>query len=259
MSRYPKGVFAFFGMERERECRDAVPALSPRPASQGPGARYHQRMNDRDVNVLIAVPTMGAVHPILASRLIYWGRKYPTKVQFYFTFKVAPVDRARNQIVEFFLAQRAGPEKRPFSHLLMIDSDTIPPIDALDRLIAHELPIVTALTPILRYKDGQGWESFDNCFLDVERDGEGKVITTKIAQRGTGLQEIYRCGAACILIERSVINSLDKPYFKFITNEDNTSHVRSEDIDFCDRVRELGFVLYADTDIACEHYKDIML
>lgn len=213
----------------------------------------------KPTNLLIAVPTMGSVHPILVSRLIQWGKGLPdVNVSFYFTFKVAPVDRARNQIVEYFLAAKTG-DGEPFSHLLMIDSDTIPPFDAVERLLSHRLPVVTGLTPILSYNEKGGWESYDNAFVEVERDANGKVIKTHIAERGTGLKEVFRCGASCLLVNRGVFESIDKPYFKFVPNEDNTSHVRSEDIDFCDRVRDAGFEIYADTDVVCQHYKDIML
>ncbi len=209
---------------------------------------------DEATRLLIAVPTMGSIHPILASRLIAWGQKYGEQVSFYFTFKVAPVDRARNQIVEFFLRS-----EREFTHLLMIDSDTIPPVDAVDRLLSHKQPIVTGLTPILSYSEKGGWESYDNAFVEREKDGAGKVTKTHIAARNTGLQEVFRCGASCLLIERSVFDALVPPYFVFETNPENTAHVRSEDIQFCDRVREKGFAIQADTDVVAQHYKNIML
>lgn len=208
---------------------------------------------DKATRLLIAVPTMGAVHPILVSRLIGWGQKYGEQVSFYFTFKVAPVDRARNQIVEFFLSS-----ERRFTHLLMIDSDTIPPVDAVERLLSHKQPVVTGLTPILAYKD-DGYETYDNAFVEVERDGTGKVTKTHVAARNSGLQEVFRCGASCLLIERKVFESMVPPYFVFETNPENTSHVRSEDIQFCDRVRGHGFAIHADTEVVCQHYKDIML
>jgi GT2 family glycosyltransferase len=172
----------------------------------------------------------------------------------------APVDRARNQIVEFFLKERIGKDKTPFTHLLMIDADTVPPPDALKRMLAHEKDIVSALTPILRYtpKDNS-WQTYDNCFSHADRDENGKIVTTHVVVRRRGLQEIFRCGAACMLIRRTVFETIGMPYFQFITNEDNTQHVRSEDIDFCDRAIAAGFRLYADTDVVCGHYKDILL
>lgn len=206
--------------------------------------------------ILIAVPTMGSIHPMLVSRLLSWGRR--EDVSFYFTFKVAPVDRARNQIVEHFLKLRV--DGHALTHLLMIDSDTVPPADAVDRLLAHDEHIVTGLTPIARInQDTQQWETFDNAFAATEKDDTGKVTKTFIVQRRTGLHEIFRCGGACLLIKREVFEKLDRPFFRFISNDNGTEHVRSEDIDFCDRVRGAGFAIHADSEVCCGHEKSIML
>jgi GT2 family glycosyltransferase len=210
-------------------------------------------------NLLIAVPVMGGIHPILVSRLIRWGRLLPAEsVHFYFAYKVAPVDRARNTIVDMFLKTKT-PDGRLFTHLLMIDSDTVPPEDAIERLFSHEKPITTGLTPIVTYDDHNEAQTYDNAFLARETDGEGKVLKTHVAQRHTGLKEVFRCGASCILIAREVFEKLDRPYFRFVSNEENTKHVRSEDIDFCDRTRALGYRILADTDVVCQHAKEVLI
>lgn len=214
-----------------------------------------------EANLLIAIPTTGSIHPILVSRLIRWGRLLPEeRVHFYFTYKLAPVDRARNQIADVFLngAEQDGRRSLPFTHLLMIDADTVPPEDAIDRLFSHGKEITTGLTPIVTY-DANEVQAYDNAFLARETDDQGKVVKTHVAQRRTGLKEVFRCGASCILITREVFEKLDKPYFRFVPNEDNTRHVRSEDIDFCDRARALGFRIYADTDVICQHNKEVLI
>jgi GT2 family glycosyltransferase len=212
-----------------------------------------------EANLLIAIPTLGAIHPILASRLIRWAGTLPRdRVHFYFAFKVAPVDRARNQIAKVFMNDTTHGGTRQFTHLLMIDSDTIPPEDAVTRLLAHGSPIVTGLTPIVTY-DGKDVQTYDNAFLARETDENGIVTKTHVAPRRTGLKEVFRCGASCILIAREVFEKLDQPYFRFVPNEDNTKHVRSEDIDFCDRVRALGYRILADTDVVCQHSKEVLI
>jgi GT2 family glycosyltransferase len=208
------------------------------------------------VRLMIAVPTMGGIHPILANRLIRWGQMLPGQVSFYFTEHVAPVDRARNQIVEFFLALQT--EGKPLTHLLMIDSDTVPEIDAIERLISHDLDVVSGMTPIVHFNDqDKDWEVFDNCFEKRDTNKDGSFKATLVPKRHTGLHEIFRCGAACLLIKREVFDAIDRPFFRFVLNEDGTKHVRSEDIDFCDRVRAAGFKIYADTDVCCTHTKSV--
>ena len=100
-------------------------------------------------------------------------------------------------------------------------------------------------------------QTFDNCFVDVVTDENGET-RTNIPLRHTGLHKIIRCGGSCLLIDRKVFEKLSKPYFLFDHNEDNTSHKRSEDIYFCDKVRE-AFDIYADTDVTCAHEKKIVV
>lgn len=198
-------------------------------------------------NLLIAVPTMGSIHNMLVERLLRWSKDCPN---FYFTNRVAPTDRARNEIVQFFLAQPH------LTHLMMVDSDTIPPIDAPQKMLLHDLPFVTALTPIMSQdKETGGYQFFDNCFLEPERDKDGNIIKTHIAQRDTGIKEIFRCGAACMMIHRDVLENIPAPHFKFEYNANHTLHTRSEDIYFTDLMREHGYDLYADTSIYCHHEK----
>ncbi|MEP2085061.1 MAG: hypothetical protein ABJP87_04445 [Bauldia litoralis] len=203
---------------------------------------------------------MGAMHPNLVARLLKWTRRFTEEqLSFYFTFKVSPVDRARNDIVEFFLkgtVDRKG-NSVPYTHLLFIDADTIPPEDALKRLLSHDKEIVSGLTPILHH-NGKGWDVFDNCFLYRDTDNEGNE-QTHMAQRGTGLQKIMRCGSSCILIKREVFEKLKKPCYFFRYNETGTKHTKSEDIGFCDDAKAAGFEIYADTDVSCGHYKEVLL
>lgn len=214
-----------------------------------------------DFRLLVSVPSMGSIHPMLVSRLIKWGTQFPEgHINFYFTHKIAPVDRARNQIVDFFLKTRIGKDQAPLTHLMMIDADTIPPMDALDRLLSHDKDIISGLTPILSFNQKEdAYQTYDNCFSHADRDDSGKIITTHITRRHTGVQEIFRCGASCLLIKREVFEKLSVPYFQFVSNENNTEHIRSEDIDFCDRAKEAGFQIFADTDVVCGHDKSVML
>ncbi|HET6447102.1 MAG TPA: hypothetical protein VFI27_21275 [candidate division Zixibacteria bacterium] len=126
-------------------------------------------MNNQPINLLIAIPTMGSIHSLLVSRLLQWTKQFDnSNINFYFTFRMTPHDRARNELVRFFLSQEQ------LTHIFFVDSDTIPPEDAIQKLLAHDLPFVTGLTPILKMNGDTGkYEQFDNCFLEPTRDDEG--------------------------------------------------------------------------------------
>lgn len=212
-------------------------------------------MNETKAKVVIGIPTMGSIHPALVSRLLLWSKKYDRKMlDFYFTMRVAPTDRARNDIVNFFL------NRKDATHLFFIDSDTIPPEDALEKLLAHETPFVTALTPIMSQNKQTGrYEFYDNAFFEPTKEDDGTVKQTSIVQRDTGVHPIYRCGGSCMLIKREVFETLKPPYFKFESDEKGLKHTRSEDIYFCDMMREAGIEIMADSSVHCNHQKDIML
>jgi GT2 family glycosyltransferase len=208
---------------------------------------------------MVAIPTMGNMNTNLVARLLKWKHSLPAyQLHFYFSMNVAPVDRARNQIVDVFLKTKTL-DDQPLTHLLMIDSDTVPEDDAIERLLSHHQPVVSGLTPIINFDEKtKQWETFDNCFTEVETDEAGNKKTF-IPVRHTGLHKIIRCGGACLLVDRKVFEKVAKPYFLFDYNEDATVHKRSEDIYFCDKVREAGFQLYADSDVTCAHEKKIMI
>jgi len=150
---------------------------------------------EKKINVLVGVPTMGDVCAPLSTVLIKWAKKFTGgHLGFYLTFKVAPVDRARNEIVKFMMQDRTdkktGQPLLPFTHLFFIDSDTIPPHDALEQLLKHDKDITSGLTPILHYdRDELKWGTLDNCFSHQDVDENGKVVKTHAVERNTGLKK----------------------------------------------------------------------
>jgi GT2 family glycosyltransferase len=213
-------------------------------------------MENTTPKILIAVPTMGHIHTTLTARLLHYQARMKDQVSFYFSDNVAPVDRARNQIIEKFLHIPGT----TFTHLFFIDSDTIPPPDALERLLAHDKDIVSGLTPIAKYDDdSKTYFTIDNCFLEAPRDEFGKATETLVPERNTGLHQIVRCGGSCVLIKRKVFERLEPPYYDFDYNAKRTEHTRSEDIRFCDNAIAAGFEIYADSDVVCGHHKAVMM
>lgn len=221
-------------------------------------------MDSKKFRILVGIPTMGSIDSTLVSHLIKWAKDFEkTQIGFYFTYKVAPVDRARNEIVQFFMRNRRlkdGSPIEPFTHLFFVDSDTVPPADAVKKLFSHDKEIVSGVTPILHYdKQKAVWGTLDNCFIKQDRDAEGKIIRTYAVERDSGLQEIIKCGGSCLLIKREVFEKLEKPYFKFLYNDEGTEHTQSEDLYFCNKAREAGFTIWCDTSVICNHHKSVVL
>lgn len=110
----------------------------------------------------------------------------------------------------------------------------MPPEDAVESLFSHERAITTALTPIVTYNEKNGLQAYDNCFIARETDTNGKVLKTHIAERRSGLKEVFRCGASCILNAREVIEKIDRP-------SSSSSRTRTTRSTCAPRVAELSF------------------
>lgn len=197
--------------------------------------------------VLIGMPTMSSVHPLTMMIVLSWMSKAYQIGKFdlsvYPTVNVQPVDNARNQIVKTFLESDC-------THLLFLDSDTIPPINAIDRLLTHNKPIISALTPIIELSQtGMPYRKW-NC---VDENDEHM-------KPNTGVNKCKGAGGSCILIKREVFEKMKPPYYRFVYNDDSGKDVIvSEDIYFIINALSLGIETYADTSILCQHAKQVIM
>lgn len=192
--------------------------------------------------IFIAVPSMGHIKTELASRLLYWTKNHSGIA--HATCGVTPVDHARNEIVRVFL-------KSDCTHLFFVDSDTVPPTEAIAKLLAVDSDIVSGITHI--YRDGG---IVNNCFTDFSSDENGSTMTAVVED--TGVVAIERCGGSCVLIKREVLEKMGGKWFQNIWNDEYTGYV-SEDLSFCDKARDLGFKLFCATDVICEHSKELLI
>ena len=63
----------------------------------------------------------------------------------------------------------------------------------------------------------------------------------------SGLMEVYAAGTAGMLVRRHVLDAVGPPWF-------STTHgIQNEDLEFCRKVREAGFKIWADTELYLGH------
>ncbi len=154
-----------------------------------------------------------------------------------------PYDMARNTVCMRALEVGA-------SHVFFLDSDVIPPPDAVMRLLAHNQPVISGMycrrsppagVPVM-IKNGQWVTEFTpNSVVEVD------VV-----------------GAGCLLIRRDVLEKLPpcrtgSHWFDWRVNMRGAGVIpdaecMSEDFTFCLQCRkELGIKILVDTSIACKH------
>jgi predicted O-methyltransferase YrrM len=195
---------------------------------------------------VVLVPIGGAVDPGCDDALRELEKRgYPVwRVRGY-----SAVDAARNQMATDALAQR-------FDELIWIDSDIAFDPDDVDQLRAHNLPITCGIYP------KKGPRQFACEFLpDTSTIGFG---------RHGGLVEIKYCGFGFTHTRREVFKTVQKqlrlpicnkrfespliPFFEPMSVQEATGPWSiSEDYAFCERARQCGFKIMADTRIRLWH------
>lgn len=121
--------------------------------------------------------------------------------------------------------------------VLFIDDDHVYPPDLLNRLLAHDKPIVSAL--YLRRGQPFGPVAF------ASRDDETQTYTSidLTALPREGLLKVHACGAGGLLIRREVLEQIPEPWFQYgVVGKWNAS----EDVIFCEKANEAGFDIFVD-------------
>lgn len=155
--------------------------------------------------------------------------------------KSALVYHARNQAVETFMQ-----EMPPDDYLMFFDEDMIFSPDTIDKLVAHRLPLVGGLYfmksppwwPLLfRYKTK----------LTVPHPMYGETGMYDIIGHWTDgeLLRVDAMGCGCMLIHRTVLETVPPPWFSFAEG--------TEDLFFCRKALHGGFKPHVDTSVLCGH------
>lgn len=145
----------------------------------------------------------------------------------------------RNAVVEGFL-------KTDCTHLMTIDEDVVLQRDAISLLLSLGADVATGYYPIFA-----GGMAHMACDADDGAWVRGWQDETR---------EIGWCGAGCLLIARHVLEALTPPWFQWPQMPRKSRHClddRTEDIRFCEEVRELGFKIMAHHQVRCGHFSTV--
>lgn len=186
--------------------------------------------------IYLSVPTISHdIHAWLALRIHEWTNRHD--LVFRPMVGVQPVDQARNEIVKEFL-------QTDCTHLFMVDADTIPPTEAIEKLLNQKQPFISGLTPII---DGGNAKIRKYNAVDLE---DKEILPN------TGVHISRGVGASCVLIDRKVFDYVKPPYFRFIFEDDNGRECFvSEDIYFISKLIQANITPLVDSSVVCQHVK----
>lgn len=195
--------------------------------------------------VFIAIPTLdGWVHTKTIQAITAQSAGHEIK----FVSGISPVAKARNTAVAEFL-------RTDCTHLWFVDSDTIPPSDALKRLLDMDADIASGVTPVL-LNNG----IMSNVFPS---DDPSKRMTMEEVEKADTLINAVGVGASCILIKRRVLDNdvegvaLKSPWYAELWFEDGK--FCSEDIFFCNKATDESYLITVDPKVICQHVKEVLI
>lgn len=143
--------------------------------------------------------------------------------------------------------------KNDFDYWMSIESDLIPPVDIIERLMAHDKDSVGCMYNI-GYPDSVA-EPPRPCLFVTKVDENTKTLSTRnlspeegFSLFGKGVIPIHGCGIGTTLVKRHV---LEKISFKYELNIDKVVH---SDVLFYMDMHNLGMKAHVDTNIIVPHF-----
>lgn len=188
--------------------------------------------------ILLAIPTDGGLHARTSACAALLAQRPDTD---YITVTGRPADYARNGAVRLF------GENPEYTHLFFLDSDTEPPLDVIDRLLAVDSPLAVGCYALLM-PEGLRWA------LSIRGD-DGRYRLLKELPYPDRPFNVDAAGAGCLLIRRDVFDKVKWPWFKWVEHADGAQ--MSEDVYFFDQCRAAGIPLVCDPRVRCYHYKTV--
>jgi hypothetical protein len=203
--------------------------------------------------LFIGIALAGAAPLGFVASLVRYAQAAPAGTVIAFDTSGGNVGMARNNLTAQFLLTDC-------THLLFIDSDIIFEPDQVARLTSHDVPIIGGLYPL---KTEGELQLCGNGFTDRE---------TPILENG--LQQIRYIGTGFMLVAREVILTVigaDRAEIEYQKDEaphrtqwdlwrmgvrataDPRRRFLTEDWFFCQRAGELGFTVWADTQVCLRH------
>jgi len=189
----------------------------------------------RATKVSICVPCRDTVHAAFAfdlAKLVQHCQMLGTEVLPHFSIGTLIVNQ-RDSLADMALEADS-------THILWLDSDMMFPVDTVQRLLSHEVPIVagnyvTRQYPhkTVAYTQLHDWRSY------VVNTGKRDLI--KVAAVGMG----------CMLVSTDVIRAMAKPRFQTTYIPETNDHM-GEDFYFCQEAQKLGYDVLIDDRLSVE-------
>lgn len=216
--------------------------------------RFASKIYEGKPRIFIAMPNQGSICPKNVMTLIGWFMAEEYTLQFYGPDDQRPHDRARNLCAKAFM-------ETDFEYLLFMDEQSAPEPSYLDILLKADKPVVSGVVQTVQAGKNklpyvgpkvEAAPIFVSLSFRGEKEGKYKHLY------GSGLEKVDITTCAFMLIKREVMEKVHEkfgPPFSWHRLTDKKWGIEgySEDFDFCMKVRDVGFQIYAHFDCLLMH------
>jgi glycosyltransferase involved in cell wall biosynthesis len=172
------------------------------------------------------------IHPINIIKLREFG------IVNYFTLVEPKFPLCKNRNEAVMKAKKFNAD-----YIMFLDADMQHPPDIVYKLMKHQLPVVSGIYyhqspphfPVI-YKHKEGIQYTHYC--DYPKD----VIFP-----------VDLVGMGCLLLDTRVLENIKLPYFGYRTNAKTGIVEGTEEVIFCEKIKEQGYDIMIDPTIQCSH------
>jgi GT2 family glycosyltransferase len=130
-----------------------------------------------------------------------------------------------------------------YDYIMWIDSDMIFKPEDVEKLISHNVDIVSGLCKR---------DPYTFAFSKLEDKPFSQIMGQTEADIPDKLFEVKAVGAAFLLVKRGVFESIKRPWFSTTLVENDFV---GEDVYFCIKAREAGYKIWIDPSVKIKHLK----
>jgi len=178
---------------------------------------------------------------LLTCLWVEYQKRKPNMMALYESSRFA--SHGRNNVIYKTLKYLPGA-----THVFFVDNDVIPPVDAIEKLMAFDKDVVVGATPI--YKERPCWsvmkydpdEKIDNIFTPVPYE--------ELPEEPF---RAHHCGGTTILIKRHVLEAMGFPWYQDIFAPG--ALLLGQDLFFTAKLKHYGFELWCEPSVKCEHIR----
>ena len=214
-----------------------------------PKQNLQKHLNPARVVICMPIATNGYIHEETAefcTQMVRLGAKHCSAQSPY-------PEVGRNLVIEEVLHK--CPE---ITHIFCLDSDTVPPVDAIRRLLAHDKDVVGGVYPFWGHGEaiwgtaGEDADTGERCLMPYNRLPTSLFKTEHIA-------------GGAMLVKIGVFKKIGFPYYKSSIEKisklfsQTAFSITAEDIYFTRKAREHGFEVWCDPTVRCKHFKTVDL